>query len=171
MPEITLPDDLREGINDAFGSEIHRQIGRGNVDAYLTCENDRSGSTVCVVQFKSHGGPEVSYRAEIPSTDASEWVPLRPEPWVKPEEINLIGLGRGELALKRLSELWGSSPGYRVVLTPRDASAVYMALEAVAQDSEPVRMDRGNLWPSKYVDPSVNSATESPLSGDSPGNH
>ena len=149
MPEITLPDDLREAINDAFGSELHRQIGRGSIDAFLTCENRQPGSTVCLLEFKSHAGPEVAYRAEIPTPDTTEWVVLQPESWVKPEAINFIGLDRGELALKRMSEDWGNAPSYRVVLTPTGAPAVYMALEAVARDSECVRMNRAGLLPNK----------------------
>ena len=161
MPEITLPDDLREAINDAFGSEIHRQIGRGNVDVFLTCEGGQSGSTVCLIEFKSHGGPKVAYRAEILPADSTGWVALHPEPWVKPEEVNLIGLGRGELALKRLSKHWDRSPRYRAVLTPRGASAVYMALEAAAHDAETVRMDRANLWPNKDLPPAANPPMQS----------
>lgn len=170
MPEITLPDDLREGINDAFGSELHRQIGRGNVDAFITCENDKSGSTVCMIEFKSHSGPKVAYRAEIPTPDTTEWVALKPEAWVKPEAINLIGLDRGELALKRLSERRNNSPCYRVVLTPRGSTAVYMALEAIANESESVRMDRGNLWPNKNREPAAKPATRAHLPVHSPEN-
>lgn len=159
MPEITLPDDLREGINDAFGSELHRQIGRGNVDATIACENDKSGSTVCLIRFKANTGAEVAYRAEIPSPDTSEWIALQPESWVKPEAINLIGLDRGELALKRLSEQWDNAQYYRVVLTPTGSQAVYMALEAVTHDAEPVRMNRGNLWPNKNLEPAAKPTT------------
>ena len=149
MPEITLPDDLREAISDAFSSEIHRQIGRGNVDAFLTCEDGQSGSTVCLIEFKSNAGAEVAYRAEIPTPDSVEWVALQPEPWVNHEAINMIGLDRGELALKRMSKLSQNAPCYRVVLTPRGSPAVYMALEAVAHDSEPVRMHRANIFTNK----------------------
>ena len=155
MPDITLPDDLRDAINDAFGSELNRQIGRGSVDAILTCNEGLTGTKVCVIEFKARNGPRVAYRGEFPAIDSTEWVALQPEPWVKPEAINQVGMDRGELALKQLPSRRGHAPNYRVVLTPPGSSTVYMALEALARDSESVRMNRVDLFPNKDPKPAV----------------
>ena len=167
MQTITLPEELREAVNSAFGNELNRRIGKGQVDAILTYESDGADTQAYVLEFKtvdqikplelwklifrSGQGPESwTFSGKCSKEDAENPVELRP---ISEDQAraaaNFLGMSNYSLLL------YPSQPGelderkVRVELSPLGSQSVYMALEALLGQGDTVAMERGDIFHSK----------------------
>lgn len=167
MPAITLPEHLKMGVDNAFSNQLYRRIGRGQVDAVLTCENDANNTRSYVLEFKTFDQTKrlkfwkkvlkpdtnaiaLAFSGHIGDAGIGRPVELKLASHDQEEAAaELLGMSNYSLKLYSTPLEEKTQQRVRVELTPHGKRPVYMALEAQASFGEPVQMQQGFLFQSE----------------------
>ncbi len=183
MPAITLPEHLKRGVDNAFSNQLYRRIGRGQVDAVLTCENDDNDTRSYVLEFKTFDQPKrlkfwkkglktntnaiaLAFSGHVDGAGIGRPIELRLASRDQAEAAAvLLGMSNYSLKLYSTPLEEKTQQRVRVELTPHGKRPVYMALEAQASVGEPVQMQQGALFREPKLRPTgetYESATTEP---------
>ena len=152
MPIIRLPDHLRDGIISALGNELGHRIKKGHAVAIFTYQCSETGEHEYTVEFKNTENAKTlaSYQGHGKGTKAAEAIPLYPDTIDVAQALaENSDIGDGIFVLRRIPSEGGGPPDFRVEFTPPGASAVYLAVEAKANEGQTVAMQRVALNPNQ----------------------
>lgn len=152
MPIIRLPDHLRDGIISGLGNELGRRIEKGRAVAIFTYQSSENGEREYTVEFKNTENAKTlaSYQGHSKGAKAAEAVPLYPDTIdVAKALAENTDIGHGIFVLRHCSSDGDEPPDFRVEFTPPGASAVYLAVEAKANEGQTVVMQRVALNPNQ----------------------
>ena len=153
MPTIRLPNAMRDVITSALGNDLSRRIEKGSAAVDLTYRRpDEAGGREYQVELKSQDRQKTyfTYYGHSNSANWTEPVLLCPAPSQVVKSVSQkVHIGDGVFVLHHIPAKTEEPDKFRVVMTPPDSSAVYLALEAEAREGQSVPMKRADLYPEK----------------------